>query len=145
MDINKLGWNVMEEESGPLGLTGIWNWPAELWLRYYTVAFTSNIRFCLETSLKRKNIKKQKELFCVLLACIEVSINLVMIKIITNCIPLCMLLYNLTRQFCQFSFGIKPTVIFLFIHEHFNSHRGGQQSISLFNTNIFCRRKIHKE
>ena len=55
----------MEEESGPLGLTGIWNWLAELWLRYYTVAFTSNIRFCLETSLKRKNIKKQRTFLCI--------------------------------------------------------------------------------
>ena len=73
MDINKLGWNVMEEESGPLGLTGIWNWPAELWLRYYTVAFTSNIRFCLETSLKRENIEKQRIFLCI--ACIYTSFN----------------------------------------------------------------------
>ena len=73
MDINKLGWNVMEEESGPLGLTGIWNWPAELWLRYYTVAFTSNIRFCLETSLKRENIEKQRIFLCI--ACICTSFN----------------------------------------------------------------------
>ena len=73
MDINKLGWNVMEEESGPLGLTGIWNWPAELWLRYYTVAFTSNIRFCLEKSLKRENIEKQRIFLCI--ACIYTSFN----------------------------------------------------------------------
>ena len=73
MDINKLGWNVMEEEFGPLGLTGIWNWPAELWLRYYTVAFTSNIRFCLETSLKRENIEKQRIFLCI--ACIYTSFN----------------------------------------------------------------------
>ena len=52
----------MEEESGPLGLTGIWNWLAELWLRYYTVAFTSNIRFCLETSLKTE---KQRTFLCI--------------------------------------------------------------------------------
>ena len=73
MDINKLGWNVMEEESGPLGLTGIWNWPAELWLRYYTVAFTSNIRFCLEKSLKRESIEKQRIFLCI--ACIYTSFN----------------------------------------------------------------------
>ena len=73
MDINKLGWSVMEEESGPLGLTEIWNWLAELWLRYYTVAFTSNIRFCLETSLKRENIEKQRIFLCI--ACIYTSFN----------------------------------------------------------------------
>ena len=73
MDINNLGWNVMEEESGPLGLTGIWNWLAELWLRYYTVAFTSNIRFCLEKSLKRENIEKQRIFLCI--ACIYTSFN----------------------------------------------------------------------
>ena len=63
----------MEEESGPLGLTGIWNWSAELWLRYYTVAFTSNIRFYLETSLKRENIEKQRIFLCI--ACIYTSFN----------------------------------------------------------------------
>ena len=73
-NMNKSGWSVMEEESGPLGLTGIWNWLAELWLSYYTVAFTSNIRSCLETSLKRVNIENQRT-FCIYNVCIYISFD----------------------------------------------------------------------